>query len=155
MTKRFELLRDDPHLYRLNVTTGSGQQYEVNLLEELDFDLQTLDEQLIAHPGKMGVFCALYEEYRHNTDRLKHELSVTEARRFEQAKREELDPTTGKALSDKRAQNIVLMDEELNELREKLMEAEYHTRLLARAVELFTTRGSLMQTFSKNVRETE
>lgn len=133
--------------------TIGTRSYDFNVLEELDFSFETINDDFQDHAKKTALIQSMYEQAKTKHAKLEVKLKRDKARLWNSLKNNHTDDN-GKVLSDKRVDLAVAADENLYTQEVEVIEAEGIVQDLKGILQSFAERKDLIQSFNTNLRKT-
>lgn len=133
--------------------TVGNRKITFDLLEELSFDFETLNDEIRTQARKCALVEAMHSKAQTDIDISEIELKKYSAGLWKKFKETLTDPS-GKTLSDLRITKVVEADEELLKMTKQYHENNRKVKDLKNALIRFKERKDLLQTFASNVRNT-
>lgn len=136
-----------------SILSDSEENFGFDIIDELAFNHETLNDELQLHSQKVAIISHTYEKLAHELSKMEilHEANI--AAEWNRVKMEETD-VYGKPLSDTRVTNVVQASKPL--LAEKLRIASLKARVntLKKFIKMFDDRSQHMMEYARSLRKT-
>lgn len=129
------------------------QVYKFNLLDELEFELATVNDEIVLQEQKAALITEMYDLAKYDLNALENEFKSWKAQVWCEIKDNQTD-TGGKPYSDARVDTMLISRDKYKEYLKDINDAQYTARKLENCVERFRNRKDLLQTLSSNLRAT-
>ncbi len=126
--------------------------YQFNLLDELHFDSETVNEQIIENTKKTALIQEMYDRKTNELAKVNLDYELWRARTWAAIKSKQKD-VSGKTYSDDRVTILVEGHKDYQLNQEKLIKIKKELSRLKNALNRFTERKDLLQTFASNLRK--
>lgn len=127
---------------------------EFNLLDELKFDAETLNDDIREHPQKIAMIVEMYDQKKHSLEMLEAEYYVWKNKLWGQVKTNETD-ASGKVYSDDRVTAMVAGSPTTEKYLTEISTLKLAVKRLENAVDRFKDRKDLLQSFAGNLRSNQ
>lgn len=124
-----------------------GAEYCFNIIDELQFTQETVEDELRIHSEKAALLTSFYEESKLIFEKAEKRYEIEYAKKWLHFKE------LGDKTTDKKADMLTESDETISELYFNLIDCRGVMNKLKALVNLFNSRKDLMQTFCANMRK--
>lgn len=153
MTTIMGILEANPHNASTTFTVFlGGSPYELDLISELHFSFETLDECYIEHSAKVAFLCGCLDEGQIRLDEVEMEFNTYTQSLFLSYK--ELTTPSGKSYTESQIKAMVETEPDTIRLERELIFLRSYNRRLKDIIRIFETRFYAMQSYAATIRKT-